>query len=78
LRGRGGFPGDHDDQPFLRGVRRQGRHGRHYRSGPEVSERARGPRRYSPRYKARILAEYERLDKAGKGALLRREGCTRR
>ena len=41
---------------------------------PEVSERARGPRRYSPRYKARILEEYERLDKAGKGALLRREG----
>jgi len=41
---------------------------------PEVPERARGPRRYSPRYKAQILAEYERLDKAGKGALLRREG----
>jgi hypothetical protein len=29
---------------------------------PEVSERARGPRRYSPRYKARILEEYERLE----------------
>jgi hypothetical protein len=28
----------------------------------------------SARYKARILEEYERLDKAGKGALLRREG----
>jgi transposase len=41
---------------------------------PEVPERARGPRRYSARYKAEILAEYERLDKAGKGALLRREG----
>jgi transposase len=41
---------------------------------PEVPERARGPRRYSARYKARILEEYERLDKAGKGALLRREG----
>jgi transposase len=41
---------------------------------PEVPERARGPRRYSARYKARILDEYERLDKAGKGALLRREG----
>jgi transposase-like protein len=41
---------------------------------PEVPERARGPRRYSPRYKAQILEEYERLDKAGKGALLRREG----
>ena len=41
---------------------------------PEVSERARGPRRYSASYKARILEEYERLDKAAKGALLRREG----
>jgi transposase len=41
---------------------------------PEVPERARGPRRYSAGYKARILAEYERLDKAAKGALLRREG----
>lgn len=41
---------------------------------PEVPERARGPRRYSARYKARILAEYETLDKEGKGALLRREG----
>jgi transposase len=41
---------------------------------PEVPERARGPRRYSARYKAQILEEYERLDKAGKGALLRREG----
>ena len=28
----------------------------------------------SARYKARVLDEYERLDKAGKGALLRREG----
>jgi hypothetical protein len=45
---------------------------------PEVPERARGPRRYSASYKARILEEYERLDKAGKGALLRREGCTPR
>jgi transposase len=41
---------------------------------PEVLERARGPRRYSARYKAQILEEYEGLDKAGKGALLRREG----
>ncbi len=41
---------------------------------PEVLERARGPRRYSAGYKARILEEYERLDKASKGALLRREG----
>ena len=41
---------------------------------PEVPERARGPRRYSAGYKARILAEYERLDRAAKGPLLRREG----
>jgi hypothetical protein len=41
---------------------------------PEVPGRARGPRRYSARYKARILDEYEGLDKAGKGALLRGEG----
>jgi len=41
---------------------------------PEVPVRARGPRRYSAKYKARILGEYELLDKAGKGALLRREG----
>src|SRR6266545_62201 len=40
---------------------------------PEVLERARGPRQYSAKFKARILDEYERLDKAGKGALLRRE-----
>ena len=41
---------------------------------PEVPGRARGPRRYSARYKAQILEEYEGLDKAAKGALLRREG----
>src|ERR671912_45851 len=41
---------------------------------PEVPERAKRPRSYSARYKAEILAEYERLDKAAKGALLRREG----
>ena len=41
---------------------------------PEVPERARGPRRYSAKYKARVLDEYETLDKAAKGALLRREG----
>ena len=41
---------------------------------PEVPERASGPRRYSASYKARVLEEYERLDKAAKGALLRREG----
>jgi transposase-like protein len=41
---------------------------------PRYSRRARGPRRYSAEYKAQILDEYERLYKAGKGALLRREG----
>jgi transposase-like protein len=41
---------------------------------PEVSERAKGPRRFSAAYKARILAEYDTLKKAEKGALLRREG----
>jgi len=43
------------------------------RPDPEVPERPR-PRSYSARYKAEILDEYERLDKAGKGALLCREG----
>jgi transposase len=41
---------------------------------PEVPERARGPRRFPAAYKARILAEYDRLGKSEKGALLRREG----
>src|SRR5205085_3189272 len=41
---------------------------------PEVPLRAKPPRSYSARYKSQILAEYETLDKAGKGALLRREG----
>jgi len=40
---------------------------------PEVPARAR-TRRYSASYKAKILTEYEELDKAGRGALLRREG----
>ncbi len=41
---------------------------------PEVPERARGPRRYPAKYKAKILDEYEGLSKGDKGALLRREG----
>jgi transposase len=41
---------------------------------PEVPERPRPPRTYPAAYKLRILEEYEQLDKAGKGALLRREG----
>ena len=40
---------------------------------PEVPERAKGPRRFPASYKARILAEYDTLGKAEKGALLRRE-----
>jgi hypothetical protein len=40
---------------------------------PQVSERA-SRRTYTARYKLDVLVEYERLDKAGKGALLRREG----
>jgi transposase len=42
-------------------------------SDPEVPAKARS-RSWSPAHKVRILAEYELLDKAGKGALLRREG----
>jgi transposase-like protein len=41
---------------------------------PEVPERTRPPRTYPAAYKLRILAEYEQLGKAGKGALLLREG----
>ncbi len=42
---------------------------------PDPQVRAyRPPRRYSAEYKQRILDEYEQLDRAGKGALLRREG----
>jgi transposase-like protein len=40
---------------------------------PEVPERAR-QRAFSAGYKLRVLNEYEGLNKAGKGALLRREG----
>jgi transposase len=40
---------------------------------PEVSERA-TRRVFSAQYKLRILAEYERRDRYGKSALLRREG----
>jgi transposase-like protein len=41
---------------------------------PEVPERPRPPRQYPAAYKLRILEEYEQLDRADKGALLRREG----
>jgi transposase len=40
---------------------------------PEVSERA-TRRVFSPQYKLRILEEYERRDRNGRGALLRPEG----
>ncbi|MCY1157021.1 MAG: hypothetical protein MOP51_40 [Citricoccus sp.] len=40
---------------------------------PEVPEKARR-RTYTAKYKADVLAEYEACDRAGKGALLRREG----
>ena len=43
-------------------------------SQPQVPERPRPPRQHPAAYKLRILGEYEQLDKAGKGALLRREG----
>jgi transposase len=39
----------------------------------EVPAKARR-RTYSARYKLQVLAEYEKLDREGKGALLRREG----
>ncbi|SRR6266508_2011209 len=40
---------------------------------PKMPERA-TRRKYPAAYKKRILDEYEQLDKAGKGELLRREG----
>jgi transposase-like protein len=40
---------------------------------PEVVERARR-RTYTAKYQRDVLAEYEAADRAGKGALLRREG----
>lgn len=42
---------------------------------PEVPERSPGRRRFSAKYKARIVAEYDAVeDKGARGALLRREG----
>src|SRR5258707_5125270 len=43
------------------------------RGEPEVAERA-TRREFSAQYKLRILAEYERRDRDGRSALLRREG----
>ena len=42
-------------------------------AAPAAPPRARG-RTFSPQYKLKILAEYDALDREGKGALLRREG----
>jgi hypothetical protein len=64
------------DQSVTSGVHADGMD-KQQRPDPEVPERPR-PRSYSARYKAEILAEYERLDKAGKGALLAGRGCTPR
>ena len=41
---------------------------------PEVPERSSGRRRFSAKYKAAILTEYDSLDRSARGALLRREG----
>ncbi|MGH3341990.1 MAG: hypothetical protein ACRDPK_03725 [Carbonactinosporaceae bacterium] len=40
---------------------------------PLVPERAKR-RTYTAKYKAEILAEYDGLDRGGRGALMRREG----
>ncbi len=40
---------------------------------PRVPERAKR-RTYTAKYKAEVLAEYDRLDRDGRGALMRREG----
>lgn len=45
----------------------------HRAPDPQVEPRSTN-RRFSAAYKQRILAEYDTLDKQGKGALLRREG----
>src|SRR5687768_17027688 len=41
---------------------------------PQVPERSRGRRQFSAKYEARVLDEYDTLDKAGRGALVRGEG----
>ncbi|MFV1963375.1 MAG: transposase [Acidimicrobiia bacterium] len=53
--------------------RSRGSGGRVSDPDPEVPERAKR-RSYRARYKLEVLAEYETLDREGKGALLRREG----
>ncbi|QCX82456.1 hypothetical protein C9F11_44420 (plasmid) [Streptomyces sp. YIM 121038] len=44
---------------------------------PQVTPRSTGPRRYSAEYKARILAEYETLDRQGKEPCCAGRACTR-
>jgi hypothetical protein len=46
----------------------------HQAPDPQIEPCSTAPRRYSAAYKAKILAEYETLNKQNKGALLRREG----
>lgn len=41
---------------------------------PEVRERSSGRRRFSAKYKAKVLAEYDALVRSERGAYLRREG----
>jgi hypothetical protein len=41
---------------------------------PEVPERSSGRRQFSAKYKAKVLAEYDGLDRSARGAMLRREG----
>ncbi len=41
---------------------------------PEVPERSAGRRQFSARYKAKVLAEYDTLERSARGAMLRREG----
>jgi transposase-like protein len=41
---------------------------------PEVPERSAGRRQFSAKYKAKVLAEYDALDRSARGAMLRREG----
>ena len=45
---------------------------------PEVPERARGPRRYSAKYKAQILEEYEASIRPQRARCCDAKACTRR
>jgi hypothetical protein len=44
---------------------------------PEVPERSSGRRQFSAKYKARILAEYEAVDRSARGACQRTAGIPR-